>query len=167
MFKTQRITAVLAVLFVAATVSISGATAASAEPSHPNILLWHHKKVINESHYTTTNYANKLAYCYAGSAGVSCSISKTVGATVTIGTSLGMSRGAVAGQLSITSARTTSVTVGCQSPPLKANQQFAAYPRGKRSNYKIQVTQNYAPTSETSGALTSFAPDGGITCRVE
>lgn len=151
-------------------VNFTGAAAANAAqvpPAQPNIILWRHENVVNLSSFSTTNYSNPLTYCVAGSPGISCSISTTVSATRSIGVSLGVTVATVAAQLSIGSSSTVSVSVSCTSGPLQTGQRLYAYPEGTKFNYRIRVTQNYAPTDTTSGPLTAFSPNGAIFCRVE
>lgn len=123
----------------------------------------------------SSNYVNKgqvLAKCQ--SSGGHCAIDSTKSATRTIGLSLGASRKWAASQLSISSAKSTSLSITCTSPRLKKNQTWKAYPLGTRWSYKIQSqlygSDNYGrswpvgkPT--TSGTRYAFNPTG-ISCRL-
>ena len=83
-----------------------------------------------------TNLSQLLAMCRASS-GV-CTTDESKSATRTIGLALGATRSWAAGQLSISTAASRTLSISCTSPRLKAGQVWKAYPLGVRWSYKIR-----------------------------
>lgn len=154
----------------------SGVTLVTAEASPKGDM-----SVQNYNSYTMLNrrlvsnsYVNTgqtLATCQA--AGGTCTISRALSATRTIGVTLGASRTWASGQLNISAAEQQTVTAACTSPTLSSGQTWRAYPHGQRYSYQIR-SQYYgndggvdfpigSPT--TSGTLYAFNPTG-VSCRV-
>ena len=87
-------------------------------------------------------------------------------ATRTVQLALGASRDNISAQLSLSSATTQSVTVGCTSPAMTAGTVWTAWPRGnlwqhrinKRVHEKGSDGMDYG--GETSGPLKAFDPRG-------
>ncbi|GAA3342790.1 hypothetical protein GCM10017714_32650 [Curtobacterium pusillum] len=149
---------------------LSGAQAASAADigTYSSIGTYKVKNVINKTSSKGYNTGQRLAYCTVGVANTTCTISKTVSATRTIGVGLDLSRSFVAGKLNISSASTVGISVSCTSPKLAKGKSFSAYPRGTHYTYKV-TSKTYRDTgklisSQTSGALKAFNPDRGIHC---
>ncbi|MGW0737083.1 hypothetical protein [Streptomyces sp. NPDC002851] len=116
-----------------------------------------------------TNTKNEIARCTAQSAGMTCTINKTASATRTIDAGFGMSRGAVAGSLNISSAKTQSVSVTC-SAPVKKGKSLVAYPIGTRYKYKIEkhITTPLDYVAGTSGWKYAFNPSAAkVSCKVK
>ncbi|MEU4997838.1 hypothetical protein [Streptomyces sp. NPDC021622] len=130
----------------------------------------HYSKVIKKT--ATKNYTNtknEIARCTAQSAGMTCTINKTASATRTIDAGFGMSRGAVAGSLNISSSKTQSVSVTC-SAPVKKGKSLVAYPIGTRYKYKIEkhITTPLDYVAGTSGWKYAFNPSAAkVSCKVK
>lgn len=119
-------------------------------------------KVVNISRKYNTYGTQEIARC-DGSNGSTCVITKTKGATRTIGLTFGLSRGFVAAGLNITTASSESVSVGC-SHTVTPQQWYIAYPVGTTYRYRIQkVVSTFNGISTTknttySGYLVAFSP---------
>ena len=154
-----------AVFALVAPLSASAADDPLNQPNvgaYPTVL-----SVINISRANNVvNYGNRIIYCGVGTTGTSCTISNTYSASRTIATSLGITRSAVAGSLSISDSYSQSVGVTCSSPPMSVGQKFAAYPYGTRLYYQVKKA-TYGYPDQYSGNLTAFSPNGSIYCRVE
>jgi hypothetical protein len=114
------------------------------------------------------DYSHEIGRCSAGAPGTVCSISRTSSATNTFGVAFGLSPALVAGQLSVSYAASTSVTISCQSPPLASGRTFRAYPLGTSWGYRL-TRYSHTPagtTSTLSGPLTAFRASNGFHCAV-
>lgn len=130
-------------------------------------------RMLNRTLYSNsfTNSSQTLATCQ--SVGGTCTISRALSATRTIGLTLGASRSWASAQLNISAASTQTVTAACTSPTLRSGQTWRAYPHGQRWSYRIQ-SQYYGNdggvdfpigSPQTSGTLYAFNPTG-VSCRV-
>jgi len=146
--------------------SSTAATDAPASPDAGGPIIPSYS-LINISRYTSqVNFGQRLTYCGTGTSGTTCTISATYSATRSIGLDLGVTRSVVAAGLSISSAFSSSVSIGCQSPLLQVGQKWAAYPYGTLLYYNVKKSITYTQPT-TSVRLTPFSPDGAIFCRVE
>ncbi|KHK96346.1 hypothetical protein LK09_15240 [Microbacterium mangrovi] len=130
-------------------------------------------KVVNISRSYHVRGTQEIGRCGVGSNGTTCSITKTRGATRSIQSSFGLTRGAVAAGLSITSAASVQVSVGC-SRKINRNQVLVAYPIGTKYRYRIRKTVSTFTGIRTSKHtsysryLTAFSPGGAsIYCVVK
>jgi hypothetical protein len=129
-----------------------------------------YSKLINKSKQSNyTNQKDEIARCTAQTAGMTCMINKTASATRTIDAGFGLSRGAVAGSLNISQAKTQSVAVTCSSP-VKKGHSLVAYPIGTRYKYKIEkhITTPLDYKAGTSGWKRAFNPaPAKVSCKVK
>ncbi|MGW7077278.1 hypothetical protein [Streptomyces sp. NPDC054866] len=129
-----------------------------------------YSKLINKSKQTNyTNQKDEIARCTAQTKGMTCMINKTASATRTIDAGFGLSRGAVAGSLNISQAKTQSVAVTCSSP-VKKGHSLVAYPIGTRYKYKIEkhITTPLDYKAGTSGWKRAFNPaPAKVSCKVK
>ena len=127
-------------------------------------------KVINKS--STKNYkkwTKKIGACYATQNGDTCSVTTSSSKTQDIQTAYGLSKGAVAAQLSISVSESTSYSTTMTSKPMKKGQRYFCSPVGTLYKYKIQKTVYTAGkyTYPTSGWLYTFNPyKNQIACKV-
>ena len=166
--KFPRLNRAFTLTVIVASLSGVGVAAASAADPTPNGgAAPAVQSVVNISRSTNVvNFANRLVYCGVGTSGSTCTISSGQSATRSIGLALGVTRGFVAGQISISADSTLSVSVACTSPALLVGQKWSAYPYGTRISYQIRQIQQFTPTI-TSGTLYAFNPNGAIYCRQE
>lgn len=155
-------------LGVGPAVQASEREAAAAVPAFGSVT---QLKVVNKS--ATKNYidrSRRIAHCNVQSNGLGCSINRTSSATRTIQLSLGISRGAVASQLGISSANSVSVAVTCTAQTMKKGQTLVAYSVGTRHKYQVNkktARSGFVLSNSTSGWLYAFNPySAGISCRV-
>lgn len=129
-----------------------------------------YSKLISKSKQTNyTNRKDEIARCTAQTKGMTCMINKTASATRTIDAGFGLSRGAVAGSLNISQAKTQSVAVTCSSP-VKKGHSLVAYPIGTRYKYKIEkhITTPLDYKAGTSGWKHAFNPaPAKVSCKVK
>ncbi|MER5260012.1 MULTISPECIES: hypothetical protein [unclassified Streptomyces] len=129
-----------------------------------------YSKLINKSKQSNyTNSKDEIARCTAQTQGMTCMINKTASATRTIDAGFGLSRGAVAGSLNISQAKTQSVAVTCSSP-VKKGHSLVAYPIGTRYKYKIEkhITTPLDYKAGTSGWKHAFNPaPAKVSCKVK
>lgn len=115
------------------------------------------------SHSWSENQSNTkgehLAYV-KGSPGTQMSISKSESATIEIGLALGASRSFVAGEISVSSSKTTEVTVSCQAKATKKKRYLVAYPEGTVHWYKIKsvTREQNKKVTKISKFLRAFEP---------
>ncbi|MFT0847391.1 hypothetical protein VR010_06505 [Actinomycetaceae bacterium L2_0104] len=103
----------------------------------------------------------QFASCKALVNGTRCQISVGKQVTRSINVSLGATRGLVASQLGISSASSTTTTVSCTSPSLKAGQYFRGYAMGDRYKYQVvrkSKSHGIVIKTDTSGWLYAFDP---------
>lgn len=96
--------------------------------------------------------------------GSTCSITATLMKTTTVNGTLGMTVKEVAASIGFSVSRSASTSLACNSPVLRAHQEFRAYRVGTKKQYKIhRVDHNLPPTirrrDQTSGWLIAFQPD--------
>lgn len=121
-------------------------------------------RVINAKRVSTTytNYAKPLGSCSVGKKGGTCTISKGKTSTASISTSLGVSKGVIAGTVGFSAGTSYTITVSCASPKLKKGETWTAWPKGDRWSYKVQTGLQYPPNTfiakKTSGTLYAFKP---------
>ncbi|NLU65774.1 hypothetical protein [Streptomyces sp. HNM0574] len=137
----------------------------------PRGAVGYYSKVVKKTKKTKqTNTKNEIARCTAQSKGMTCTINKTASATRTIDAGFGLSRGAVAGNLGISKAKTQSVAVSCTSK-VKKGHSLVAYPIGTKYRYKIEkhMTANGLPyKAGTSGWKHAFNPSpASVSCKVK
>ena len=123
---------------------------------------------VNDKKTVSTDYTNKsnvIASCKVASNNVTCSISHSEAASVSVQLALNVSRGTVTSGLNITSNSTVTTTVSCTSPKMTTGQVFDAWPRGTR--YSYTVTHFQPGNTQTSGTLYAFVPKADyIACGV-
>lgn len=116
------------------------------------------KKILNK------NYVNKnqlLGKCTVGKGGGKCTVTVVSSSTRTVDVSLSISRETVAGKLGISSSKTVSNSVSCQSNNLKDGESWKAYPMGTRYSYRLEkltMVLGQANIKDTSGTLYAFDP---------
>jgi len=99
----------------------------------------------------------KLGSCIVSSAGGGCTVTSGKTATRTISVELGYTRAGVAGKLGISSAKSTTITVGCS---WSTKGTHYAYAYGRQYSYRIQEWYD-GPTPkliETSDVVHAFDP---------
>lgn len=105
---------------------------------------------------TTSNVRGaKLSECYIAQANSSCTISVAKTVTREIGLALGAQRAWVAGELSISSATSTTITSACTSPPLPKGSYYRAYAKYTKKTYTIQRTRGVRAASRTRRRVSS------------
>ena len=114
--------------------------------------------------YNNIGYHKRITYCGVGTAGATCTLSKSTTVSRDIQLGMNLSRTFVAASLNISDSASKSVTVACTSPPMQPGQIWSAYPYGTRLTYRI-VTRTTASASYTNW-LYAFNPTGGIYCRL-
>jgi hypothetical protein len=124
-------------------------------------------QVVNSTYVGNhVDFGHVVARCYASNG--TCTITAGKSATNTIDVSLGWNTAAVAGGLGISSAGSTSISVGCTSPRLGAGAAWTAYGVGRYYTYRIKKVTS-APSGVTtaySGWLHAFSAYGNqIYCR--
>jgi hypothetical protein len=129
------------------------------------------RRVIIAKRVSTTymNYAKPVGSCSVGKKGGTCTISKGETATASISTSLGVSKGVIAGTVGFSASESYPITASCSSPELKKGETWTAWPKGDRWAYKVQTGQKYPPNTfvaeKTSGTLYAFKPhSNAIVC---
>lgn len=136
----------------------------------------YYNKVTNiKSGSATKNLKKRIGTCSIGKGGGNCQISKGKSVSRDISVSLGISRGAVAGSLGISEGMSTTTTVACTSPQLKAGTVYEAYAYGKFYTYKVEKWKRHSVGAKTthskvstSGTLTAFNPWAtAIHCQVK
>ncbi len=129
-------------------------------------------KVINVSTYGNwIDFSRRVALCYPG-AGGTCSITRESSVSTTVETSLSASKGVIAAQLGFSLSQSSSTSVTCNSPVMKAGQRYEAYAVGTEKFYQIQKWQGdglgHVKLLGTSGTLEAWQPYSypAIYCRV-
>ncbi|WP_394437278.1 hypothetical protein [Streptomyces sp. SGAir0957] len=129
----------------------------------------HYSKLVQKtSKKNYTNTKNEIARCTAQTAGMTCMINKTASATRTIDAGFGMTYNGVASSLSISKAKTQSVSVTCSAKVGKGHS-LVAYPIGTRYKYKIEkhITTPIDYKADTSGWKYAFDPSPAkVSCKV-
>jgi hypothetical protein len=127
-------------------------TTANAFTAPPGNGYWDFYKVkVIARYYDQVDFNHRIARVYQ-QPGESASISAGRSATRTIQVGGGYTRAGVAGSLSISSATTVTVTVGCTSVIPVGRERLDAFPVGTQIFYEI--TQKWHDT--TTGAVTNF-----------
>lgn len=124
--------------------------------------------------YATYQTGEVISTCKAAASGTTCAISRGASASRTIGVAFGLSRGAIASQLNISTQKSQSVSVGCSSPAMQRGKTWKARSVGTRFVYKIRQEKAYRPriggrtkwrTVATSGFRVAFSPySASISC---
>ncbi|WP_431247524.1 hypothetical protein [Leifsonia xyli] len=115
-------------------------------------------QVVNSSYAGgRVDFTHIVARCYASNG--TCTITAGKSATNSIDVSLGWNSGGVASGLGISSAGSTSISVGCTSPRLRPGVAWTGYAVGRYFTYRIKKVTS-APsgvTSTYSGWLHAFS----------
>jgi hypothetical protein len=158
-------TKIIAAVAIGVLVALSGSTAANAAGS--GVSRTYLIDITKTTHVIKKTHA--IAKCTIGSGGGTCNIQKGHWTTNTISVSLGMDVEGVAGELGASTAKTTTLTVGCNSPKLKPGESWVAYPIGTSYRYKIrhEVATFIGGSVTTSKWLTAYhAYSTQIYCEV-
>lgn len=122
---------------------------------------WTTYKVTEISRSTGLVNMNDMIASCSGTPGTVCRIERSVSAERRIDLTLGVSRGFVAGELNISSAKTRTVSVSCSATITSNRPELRAYPTGTQIFYK--VTRNQNGTKTTSGTKMAFVPHSSST----
>jgi len=122
---------------------------------------------VRDKKLANSNYVNKgqrIGDCTIETKGGTCTISSGMSATRPVQLALGASRDNISAQLSLSSATTQSVTVGCTSPAMAAGKVWTAWPTGNlwqyRSNKRVHERRSDGMDYDggTSDLLKAFDP---------
>lgn len=138
-------------------------------------IVWHDTYALDDktTAYHTTDTSQEIGSCHAASK-VTCTISKTTSAARTIQTQFGLTYGAAAALLNISSDSSVSTEVSC-SATVPAGHALYAYPWGTRYTYVVHHhryytegdSNHYGITDEYSGTKVAFSPGANdVTCKV-
>lgn len=141
--------------------SVSAASALPDDSSHTYQPQFHFSRTTELINKTATQNqrGTVIGSCTITSNGGTCTISSGRTATRTIQVDLGLDRAGVAAKLGISSAASTTVTVGCSSPKMKSGQTWKAWSKGTRYGYRIKTTQyseGLPVDTKTSRQLSAF-----------
>jgi hypothetical protein len=115
------------------------------------------------------DYSQELARCHWRTKGGTCSISQTTSADTTVQVGGGLTVKMVSVQLGISSTKSVSISVQCDSPPLRRGQYLVAFPIGTRYVYSItkQDAMGLFPKQTVKKNARAFRPDrNAFSCGV-
>lgn len=107
---------------------------------------------------TTYTGSEIIGSCNATSPGGTCTISSGMSATRTVQLQWNATYKQVTAGLSISNAKTVTVSTSCTSPKMSAGQTWKAKPVGDRYSYKLKRISNGGLSQTTSGTLYAFDP---------
>ncbi|MBO9554891.1 hypothetical protein [Cellulomonas sp.] len=158
----RRATLLLSALLLACTGLVASSTVANAATAPSGTGYWDHTVVrVKARYYNQVDFNHQIARVYQ-QPGQTASIASGKTATRTIQVGGGMTRSGIAANLSISSATSVTVTVGCNSVIPKGNTYLAAYPVGTQIYYEVVETWVSTPSNKrtefSSGLLMAFNP---------
>ena len=125
------------------------------------------KYVINVKRHGNVAKWKFIRQCGADNTGQSCSVAHSYTSTATVQTALGFSTRFVGGQIGITHGASSETRASCS---VKGPGRVSLYASANKTTYQVRTVRKHGvpprirTSTNTSGTLTAYAPNGGFSC---